>query len=404
MYSENVFTNSNAEKKANTATVNKGKNQLPFFQPKLTINQPNDVYEQEADAMADKVMRMEQPFIQAKPVPLTPIQRKCAECEKEEKAQRKEINGEETEAGEGLESYVGSLNGGGTPLSNEAKNFYEPRFGTDFSNVRIHTDTFAAKSAQSINALAYTSGNNIVFNSGQYSPNTDNGKRLLGHELTHVVQQGGGAKTKSIQRKFVATGATADFANMINSILAVQVEIVISPTGEISIRNTGIQGPPTRDATELLNTLRTVINDRNTTTIEFIHGSTSRRPQDINVIVGNYAQSSVDLDDVAAFGSTSSHSRQGDNSAVQFIHEITEQYRKQAFGEGFQTAHRAGYAAQERLLGATLVRETPMTPVAGTTQGEVTTTYRYPDRREVDVITRMDFSTGQIVSVRRVIR
>jgi hypothetical protein len=101
---------------------------------------------------------------------------------------------------------------------------------------------------------------------------------------------------------------------------------------------------------------------------------------------------------------TSSYSREGDNAAVQLVHEITEQYRKQVHGEGFPTAHRAGYAAQERLLGATLVNETPMTPLAGGDLGEVTTTYRYPDGREVDVITQMNFRTGQIVNVKRVIR
>ncbi len=168
-----------------------------FFQPKLTINQPNDAYEVEADAMADKVMRMNMPSnaVQLMPLPISSVQRKCAHCEEEQKMQRKEMNSSETTADAGLESYVGDLNSGGQALSLEARSFYEPRFGYDFSNVKIHTDTVAAKSAQSINALAYTSGNNIVFNSGQYAPNTESGKRLLGHELTHVVQQ----QTQTIQ-------------------------------------------------------------------------------------------------------------------------------------------------------------------------------------------------------------
>ena len=171
----------------------------PFFQPKLTINNPNDKYEQEADAVADKVMQMETPSVQKKsgadsffsssPISITPLQRKCDNCKEEEKMQRKEIDGEELTADNNLENYVGGLQSGGHPLPNEARNFYEPRFGYDFSNVKIHTDAVAAKSAQSINAMAYTSGSNIVFNSNQYSPNTDSGKRLLGHELTHVVQQ-----------------------------------------------------------------------------------------------------------------------------------------------------------------------------------------------------------------------
>jgi len=170
-----------------------------FFQPKLAINDPNDKFEQEADAVANKVMQMETPPVQTKaagnlffnvsPTHTIPVQRKCAHCEEEEKkVQRKEINGKETTADNSLESYVGNLNGGRS-LPNEVRNFYEPRFGYDFTNVKVHTDTIAAKSAQSINALAYTSGDNIVFNENQYSPGTDSGKKLLGHELTHVVQQ-----------------------------------------------------------------------------------------------------------------------------------------------------------------------------------------------------------------------
>jgi hypothetical protein len=173
-----------------------------FFQPKLTINNSNDKYEHEADAVANKVMQMEAPSLQAKqnnnsffapsPISITPVQRKCEACEEEQKMQRKEIETGAATADNNLENYIGSLSSGGQPLPNEVRNFYEPRFGYDFSNVKIHTDTVATKSAQSINALAYTSGNNIVFNNGQYSPNTDSGKKLLGHELTHVVQQGNG--------------------------------------------------------------------------------------------------------------------------------------------------------------------------------------------------------------------
>ncbi|HEY9363613.1 MAG TPA: DUF4157 domain-containing protein [Chitinophagaceae bacterium] len=117
------------------------------------------------------------------------LQRKCAHCEEEENLQRKEIDEEEKDADSNLENYVGGLSGAGQPLPNEARNFYEPRFGYDFSNVKVHTDSIAAKSAQSINALAYTSGNNIVFNEGQYATNLESGKKLLAHELTHVVQQ-----------------------------------------------------------------------------------------------------------------------------------------------------------------------------------------------------------------------
>jgi hypothetical protein len=164
-----------------------------FFQPKLSINQPNDVYEQAADHMADKVMRMADTSISQsgffKPA-IGQIQSKCPACEEVKNIHRKETAKGEVRGSDELDSYVGSLNSSGQPMPESSRKFFEPRFGRDFSNVRLHTDSVAAKSAASINALAYTAGNNIVFNSGQYSPESDSGKKLMAHELTHVVQQG----------------------------------------------------------------------------------------------------------------------------------------------------------------------------------------------------------------------
>jgi hypothetical protein len=182
-----------------------------FFQPKLTVNQPNDKYEQEADSMADRVMRMvnstqnENTFF--KPIPLI-IQRKCQHCQEEEKLYRKESSGAEVQGSNELDSYVGSLRSSGQALPESSRQFFEPRFGQDFSSVRIHTDSVAAKSAQSINALAYTTGNNIVFNSGQYSPDSESGKKLMAHELTHVVQQSA-TNLSNVQRIACPEGATA---------------------------------------------------------------------------------------------------------------------------------------------------------------------------------------------------
>lgn len=144
--------------------------------------------------MADRVMRMTDPTMNGnaffKPS-LTTVQRKCQHCGEEEKLHRKESSGAEVQGSNELDSYVGSLGSSGQALPESSRQFYEPRFGQDFSKVRIHTDSVAAKSAQSINALAYTTGNNIVFNSGQYSPESESGKKLMAHELTHVVQQKG---------------------------------------------------------------------------------------------------------------------------------------------------------------------------------------------------------------------
>jgi len=178
--------------KQNNPVISSGAKPL-FFQPKLSINQPNDAYEQEADHVADRVMRMIDPLAKPasffKPAGKT-IQRKCAHSEQEEMLHRKEDSAGEAGGSSQLDSYVSSLSTTGQTLSASSRQYFEPRFGHDFSNVRIHTDSGAAQSAQSINALAYTTGNNIVFNSGQYSPETPTGQRLMAHELTHVIQQG----------------------------------------------------------------------------------------------------------------------------------------------------------------------------------------------------------------------
>lgn len=80
----------------------------------------------------------------------------------------------------------------GEPLDSQTRDFLEPRFGHDFSRVRVHSDPVGAKSASAVNALAYTVGAHIVFGAGQYSPQTPKGLRLLAHELTHVVHQNAG--------------------------------------------------------------------------------------------------------------------------------------------------------------------------------------------------------------------
>jgi uncharacterized protein DUF4157 len=82
--------------------------------------------------------------------------------------------------------------GGGSPLDRDTQGFMESRLGADFSDVRVHTDSTASESARSVQAHAYTVGTDIVFQSGKYAPESDSGKHMLAHELTHVVQQRSG--------------------------------------------------------------------------------------------------------------------------------------------------------------------------------------------------------------------
>jgi uncharacterized protein DUF4157 len=138
--------------------------------------------------------------VTAAPLPAAPVlQRKCAcggtatstdtECEqcKKKKLQRRAKNNSELEDVPEIVEEV--LNAPGRPLDADARSFMEPRFGHDFSRVRVHTDARAAASARSVNALAYTVGSNVVFAQGQYAPGKSHGRKLLAHELAHVVQQ-----------------------------------------------------------------------------------------------------------------------------------------------------------------------------------------------------------------------
>src|SRR5712691_7910193 len=116
----------------------------------------------------------------------------CAACrEKREKRermmQRAAVNSAPVNAVPPIVHDV--LSSPGQSLDAGTRAFMEPRFGHDFSQVRVHTDARAAESARAVNALAYAVGHDVVFGTGQYTPGTSEGQRLLAHELTHVVQQ-----------------------------------------------------------------------------------------------------------------------------------------------------------------------------------------------------------------------
>ena len=178
-------------------TAKQSGNQGHLVQPKLTVNAPGDRYEREADAMADRVMRMPlgktAPVSQTQGLLASSVQRKCAHCEEEEKkpVMRKAESGGGFQAPPGLASTLSATKGGGSPLPDGTRNFMENAFSTDFSHVRVHADGQAASMSQGIQARAFTQGSDVYFNSGQYQPESGEGRRLLAHELTHVVQQGG---------------------------------------------------------------------------------------------------------------------------------------------------------------------------------------------------------------------
>ena len=124
---------------------------------------------------------------------LDSVQRKCAACaaEDEDEIQPKAADGGATEATEQTADGIHKLQGKGQPLPEQSRQFFEPRFGRDFSQVTIHNGSYANELASSVNAKAFTYGSHIVFGQGEFQPGTDAGKRLMGHELTHVIQQQG---------------------------------------------------------------------------------------------------------------------------------------------------------------------------------------------------------------------
>ena len=160
------------------------------------------------------------------PVPSTDrrlLQRKCAcggdvgaggqceECRKKKLLRKARENDAPVEA---PQSVDGVLRSTGAPLPAEVRAFMEPRFGHDFSRVRVHSDAAGASSAREVNALAYTVGDHIVFDHGKYKPRSRVGGELLAHELTHVVQQRGGDSDDALEREAarIESAIVSDFA------------------------------------------------------------------------------------------------------------------------------------------------------------------------------------------------
>ncbi|MEM6433957.1 MAG: DUF4157 domain-containing protein, partial [Cyanobacteria bacterium P01_D01_bin.115] len=199
------------------------------IQAKLTIGQPGDKYEQEADQMATKVMAMPDSAVQREAMPeeedelqaQPQLQREAMPEEDEALQMRPQLQlqttlkdddtlqikpqnsklkpqnskspflqakGDAPSAPANFDHQLARHNGSGQPLSDETRAFMEPRFGEDFSNVRVHETPDLANAIQ---AKAFTHGQDIYFNSGKYNPGSSGGKDLLAHELTHVMQQQG---------------------------------------------------------------------------------------------------------------------------------------------------------------------------------------------------------------------
>ena len=178
--------------------------------PKLEVSQPHDPAEQEADRVAEQIMRMPEPINTDQMVMRSlheTIHRKCAACEDEDEVQAKLVDnvvqkkptamrssGEDLQADSTVESRLSSSKGGGSPLPDEVRSFMEPRFKADFSGVRVHTDGAAVQMNRELGAQAFTYGSDIYYGGGKAPGKND----LMAHELTHVVQQT--TVSKQVQR------------------------------------------------------------------------------------------------------------------------------------------------------------------------------------------------------------
>jgi hypothetical protein len=180
------------------------------IQRKLAVSQPGDAYEQEADRVAERVMRTANTATSSAPAERSgdgalvsqdefsltrntaaTVQRKCAECEEEEEKLHRKTEGNDSPSVNTKSSAHDLLSGAGQPLDPATRAFMEPHFQRSFNDVRVHTDQVADASARSVNALAFTVGRDVAFRAGQYAPQTSAGRKLIAHELAHVAQGGG---------------------------------------------------------------------------------------------------------------------------------------------------------------------------------------------------------------------
>lgn len=182
-----------------------------FIQAKLAVSQPGDFHEREADRVAHIVLTGDTvPFIH--PLHSGHTQGKCAcggsigpegmcgACRRRVSGQRKAQNEANTTINN---PTTQSLSTTAQTLDRTTQQFVETRFGANFGQVRIHTDNDAARAARQVNARAFTIGNHIIFNHGEYAPETTRGRYLLAHELTHVLQQNGSRAAQTTPARMI---------------------------------------------------------------------------------------------------------------------------------------------------------------------------------------------------------
>jgi hypothetical protein len=276
---------------------------MSMIQAKLSIGEPNDKYEQEADATASKVVQQINSPTQDKSVqreaameeedelqmkPISSIQREAA-MEEEDELQMKSLvqksgNLDGGEASTDLESSIQSARGSGQSLDPNLQAKMGQAMGADFSDVKVHTDSQSDQLNQSIQAKAFTTGQDVFFRKGAYDPNSKGGQELIAHELTHVVQQNTGA----IQKK--ADSKTSSIINKTQGLVGTHLQRKSNGVASVSpfydLDGNGIYGadvPVNGDqVSALLKTIRKKSSDTST-------------PLNIKVLTGTHGSSTGHL-------------------------------------------------------------------------------------------------------------
>src|SRR5450631_4137844 len=284
------------------------------IQPKLGISASGNVYEQEADRVADQVTSMKEPAAATAGLGEGPHQLAVSTSSTVNRDLNPGTSGPRTNQ----------------PLSRQERDYFEPRFGRDLSHVRIHADQRSAEMADALNAEAFTVGNNIYFGPEKLQPQTRTSRHLFAHELVHVTQQS--RMGPALQPKLKITGKAGDVARaitLLNSGLH-KFRVSVDGSGDISITENFVETAPNAQQKALADRLTTIINDPKDVIMTVSSGS--------KTLGGSYATGDFDIADLEAIG------------VHALIHEMEEQHQKQvkgmAYGSETTGAHGEGIKAE----------------------------------------------------------
>lgn len=342
MYSDPIYSN---EGRCTASPAAAGEQVLPVQRRDL-VGAVDDPLEAEADTVADQVMRM----------PDGPVaQRKCTECAQDDmELQRKPLAAAVTPFSQTAQRAGDSVQlshrpDGGDHLPESTRSFMETRFGADFSNVRIHSDGAAARMSSTLEAQAFTAGNHIYFGAGRYVPESEEGRHLLAHELTHTLQQGSAsAATRSLQRKLKLTGtddATRQaFLKKMNEDSSVVFEL--EKDGTVKLKD-----PKAVGKDEYAKGMISAINDAQTVILNLITKSDT-------VFGDEFATGDVDAVDMTAMSSPIFRSHLLHFVVERFAIKDYEKNKASTTVADFKKAHGAGHEAQERFLKESFPKKT----------------------------------------------